>query len=109
MANEGLKALGTDEGDDNDSVAFENSGLRRATLPQTLKRIGHKAFRGCRDLKNIRLPDGLEYVGEKCFYESGLENARLPFQLRMVGSSAFASCEHLRTICVEEGCEVDLS
>lgn len=32
-----------------------------------LKKIGDHAFRGCRNLKEVYLPDGVEYVGISAF------------------------------------------
>lgn len=31
-----------------------------------LKKIGDHAFRGCRNLKEVYLPDSVEYVGSQC-------------------------------------------
>ena len=70
MVNEGLEALGTDEyKEDGDmgSGAFEDSGLKQIKLSSTIKRIEYSAFENCKDLKNIQLPEKLEYIGKMCF------------------------------------------
>ena len=67
---EGLEVLGTDKSQRGGSMwsgAFQESALESVRLPSTLKRIGYSAFTGCRNLKAIELPDGLEYLGEECF------------------------------------------
>lgn len=44
------------------------------------------------------LPEGLEYIGENCFYGSGLAEITLPGTLREVGKAALKNCEQLRVI-----------
>lgn len=46
---------------------FSGSALEYIELPSTLKRIEYGAFENCTNLKNIRLPNGLEYIGKRCF------------------------------------------
>lgn len=58
-------------------------------LPSTLKRIEYNVFDECKQLKNIQLPEGLEYIGRQCFYKSGLESIVLPATVKSVGSGAF--------------------
>ena len=67
VTNEGLEAIGTDEGNDDDAGAFEDSGLKRIKLSSTIKRIEYRAFKDCKDLRDITLPDGLTHIGKKCF------------------------------------------
>ena len=45
--------------------------MERVEFPSTLRRIGYGAFKGCH-LREIRLPDSLEYIGKECFWGSGL-------------------------------------
>lgn len=56
-----------------DGGAFENSqNLEKVTIPATVRYIGENAFRDCRSLRNINIPDGT-----------------------MVGVSAFKGCDNL--------------
>ena len=52
---------------------FQESAVESVTLPSTLKRIEYGAFQDCKNLKHITLPNGLEKIGMRCFYESGIE------------------------------------
>ena len=70
VLNEGLEALGTDEYPDGEGRwrgVFDGSGLKRVKLPSTLRRIEYSAFRDCKDLKSVRLPERLEYIGKLGF------------------------------------------
>ena len=51
------------------SEPFEN--VRTVILPQNLKRIEEKAFRGCK-LKSLIVPSSLEYIGPHCFNNYGM-------------------------------------
>ena len=87
--------LGTNEYKEFDSElfgVFQGSAVEEVRLPSTLKRIEYNAFRGCRNLKRLVLPDKLEYIGRHCFDESGIAEVVFPAGLRVVGASAFQSC-----------------
>ena len=96
MVNEGLEALGTDEYEDDGDVigagTFESSGLKRIKLSSTIKRIEYCAFENCKNLRDIKLPDGLTYIGKRCFYGSGLESVTIPPSVRAIGPYAFCEC-----------------
>ena len=95
---EGLEVLGTDErqrgGRGFDGV-FQNSALKSVEFPSTLKRIEHSAFAGCKNLKAVCLPEGLEYLGIGCFLGTGIENIEFPASLRIISQASFSWCESL--------------
>lgn len=101
ILNEGLETLGTDEyrpdGEQYPGV-FQKSLLERVRFPSTLKRIEYNTFRGCRNLKNIDLPEKLEYIGESCFSNSALESVILPNSLKIIGENSFFKCESLENV-----------
>ena len=80
--------------------------MESVILPSTLRRIEYRAFQNCRDLKNIGLPDNLEFIESYCFYQSALESVKLPASLRMISQFAFAKCSNLKTVKFSEGLEV---
>lgn len=98
---EGLEVLGTDkctkEGQSYIGV-FSNSAVEDVRLPSTLKRIEYSAFRGCRHLKSIRLPDRLEKICNRCFEESGIEEIIFPASVKTIDAEAFHCCESLRSV-----------
>ena len=70
VLNEGLEVLGTDEYKDDGnwySGVFQGSTIESVTLPSTLKRVEYNAFYKCTNLKSVKLPEGLEYIGKSCF------------------------------------------
>ena len=65
--------LGTDEYDSNGDMirgVFEGSALENVKLPKTLRRIEYNAFKDCGNLKDVLLPYGLEFIGEKAFFNT---------------------------------------
>ena len=70
VLNEGLEVLGTEELTPEGEYylgVFQESGLRDVVFPSTLKKIEYSAFAGCRNMKAVCLPEGLEYLGISCF------------------------------------------
>ena len=109
VLNEGLEVLGTDElRPDNDWYpgVFENSELRDVVFPSTLKGIEYCAFMGCKNLKAVCFPEGLEYLGTACFLGTGIENIEFPASLRTISQFSFSECENLKSAKFAEGLEV---
>lgn len=111
--NNGLEELGKHIVDENTRPeccgVFSFSGVESVQLPFTLKRLKNNTFSSCRNLKNIQLPNRLEYIEDRCFSGSGVEELMLPRSLKKIGYNALESCGSLRTVYVEDGCEVSLS
>lgn len=75
------------------------------TLPSTLKRLGHGEekywyggpFKNCKFACELKLPTGLEYIGDNCFeFCANLYGSlHLPENLQHIGDYAFADCSGL--------------
>lgn len=67
--------------------AFVNSAIRSIEIPSTLKRIEAETFVGCNHLKDLEIPNGVEYIGKLCFSrfgfisDCGIEEIALPSTL----------------------------
>ena len=73
--------LGTNECDsDGDMIrgVFEGSALENVELPKMLRRIEYNAFKDCRNLEDILLPEGLEFIGEKAFFNTKFADVTVP-------------------------------
>ena len=101
---------------------FRGSGLRSVRLPDSLRRIGRRAFQHCRRLTALELPEGvreidseafgccdslrtlrlsaqLEEIGDRAFwYCAALESLTVPARVRRIGPRAFESCSRLRAV-----------
>lgn len=64
--------------------AFAGTALEQFVAPRSLKTIRGGAFAGCRNLKEVRLNEGLESItgaGDGAFLDSGLKTVYLPSTL----------------------------
>lgn len=77
--------------------------LCRVTLPDTLVRIGERAFARCAGLKRLTLPPGLAVLGRRAFEGCGLEHLVLPESLTALPDYAFANCRSLTRLTLPEG------
>ena len=77
-------------------------------MPLTLKSIEYGVFRACQNLRDVRLPDALEMIGEFCFSKSSLEELILPANIKGISEGAFNDCEKLEIVWVEEGYTVNI-
>lgn len=96
---EGITAIG--EG------AFQDGNLlTEIILPRTVKKIGRRAFAGCKWLRNVRQARAVEEIGDMAFFGCGaLEEVELSENLRGFGIRAFENCTSLREIFIPEGVE----
>lgn len=75
------------------------TALEKLELPQNLKTIGRRAFKGCISLRSIVFPKSLITMEDECFSGcTSLEKADLPESLTTLGKYAFSQCSSLKTV-----------
>lgn len=74
------------------------SYLTSITIPETVTSIGEGAFEGCRLLENIVLPPQLRRIEVATFSSSGIKNILLPDGIQYIGDRAFGVCSALESI-----------
>jgi len=74
------------------------SYLTSITIPETVTSIGEGAFEGCRLLENIVLPPQLRRIEVATFSSSGIKNILLPDGIQYIGDRAFGFCSALESI-----------
>ena len=81
--------------------AFEDdSALNEVTLPYNLEEIGNKAFYDCVSLTSVVIPLGTQKIGESCFEGCRkLTSVFLPESVTEIGSKCFNDCENLTVYC----------
>lgn len=84
---------------------FADSAIETINLPSTLKRIESMTFCECCGLKNIEIPDGVEYIGKECFKYSAIEMIKLPSKLKTIEAKIFFGCKNLKSIEIPNGVE----
>lgn len=73
------------------------------SIPFGVKEITESAFRNCL-LDEIEIPDTVEKIGDKAFYGIfGIEKISIPNSVTFIGKDAFASCGNLTSISIGKG------
>lgn len=72
------------------AVSGGNENITKVILPNTIKRIGEGAFDWCKNLKEINLTEGIEYICDYAFRNTGLVEIKLPETLKSIGYMAFS-------------------
>ena len=68
--------------------------------------IGDSAFAGCKNVKEIKLPETLETIGYYAFGRcTGLESIKIPSKVKTIGREAFEYCSSLKEINLPESIE----
>ena len=84
----------------------EGNLLTEIMFPDTVRKIGRRAFAGCKWLSEVKGAIGVECVGEMAFWGCGaLRIVELSDMLRKIGARAFENCTSLEEIQIPEGVE----
>lgn len=76
-----------------------NKTITSLTILDGVKKVGHHAFSGCTNLKNIFLSsESLEELGANCFEDCGMETITLPSGLKKINEYSFLNCSSLGEI-----------
>ncbi len=76
-----------------ESITFDNDSK--------LASIGKQAFRNCKSLNNVVLPDSVNSIGNYAFAQcSSLTGIIIPNSVLIINDSAFYSCEKLESITI---------
>ena len=81
-----------DYNDNDDGYNYETNyapQIREIVIPKTVKSIGDNAFYECKNLIDVTLQEGLESIGELCFWNTGLKEISIPSTVTSIGSGCF--------------------
>ena len=70
-------------------------------MPRQAKKTPEQLGIGQTDPKVLRLPDGLEEVGDEWFRDGGVEKLVVPNSVKTLGESVFFKCKRLREVFFE--------
>ena len=73
-------------------------GLEKAVIKSNITEIPAVMFGGCKNLKEVILPETVTTIGLGAFTQCALETVVLPEAVTSIGIEAFASCLNLKSI-----------
>ena len=77
------------------------SSLISITIPNSVTEIGSSAFSGCSSLTNITIPDGVTTIGDGAFsFCSSLTSVTIPKSVTTIGEEAFYACSSLKSVTI---------
>lgn len=92
---EGVISIGSD--------AFNNTGLKSITIPNSVVSIGGSSFGDCPNLTDITLSESLETIPSNAFwFDKNLTSITIPNSVKHIELSAFFSCEKLSSVVMPD-------
>ena len=76
--------------------------LRHIELPKSLKRIEDYTFENCGQLKDINVPEDLEYIGSYSFSKTAIESFVVPAKVTKLELGTFGDCKSLRNVTLHD-------
>jgi hypothetical protein len=93
-----------------DSNGFINSGINEIKFVDGLRVINDYAFKGCKNLKTIRLPNTVSSIGVGAFADCiNLTEVKLSSEIRELPPLAFSNCKNLKRVYVNRHIKYDES
>lgn len=78
------------------------------TIPENIKKIEPLAFADAKGLAALRLPKGIEQIGDFAFVDSDIRAVKTGKNLKYLGRNAFLRCHNLRRISLQESQQLDI-
>ena len=84
--------------------AFSDSCVETVIIPDSVKTIGDLAFRECKHLIKVELPNGIREISNGMFFGcTAIGQINLPKSILQIGKYSFQECEKLTEIIIPEG------
>ena len=79
------------------------TGLESVEIPNGVVTIAGRAFYNCTKLKSVSIPDTVKTIGDWAFYKCKLESVSLPNSVQSLGVRAFSDCYNITTVAFGSG------
>lgn len=72
-----------------DMTFKNNKKIKRVIIKKGITSIPEDAFYGCKNLKSVKLPNGLKTIGPCAFYGTSIKTVTVPSSVKTIGTGAF--------------------
>ena len=76
--------------------------IRTIVISDDITSIGMYAFRGCRNVTDIDIPDGVTAIKNAAFQSCGLTSVNIPDNVQILGIDCFYACRSLENIVIPD-------
>ena len=89
------------------SIGYEsfadNEHIKKVVVPDSIKTIKVRAFKGCKKLKSIKLSKNLASVKSGAFKDcTALEKVNFPAKVKVIESECFSGCKSLKKVSLTD-------
>lgn len=81
-------------------VFRDNNNLVSVTIPNTVTKLSHSVFSGCKNLSKVNLSSHIKEIGSYAFLGSGLKSVTLPSGIKDISWELFSNCENLESVTI---------
>ena len=86
------------------------SNLKEVRFSNNLQEIGPGAFRYCKALEKVILPEKVEWIRDYCFFGcSSLKELEIPANCKKIGHAAFGKCQSLEYVDLPDSVKTMMS
>lgn len=84
----------------------ENTLISTITIPKGVQFIGASAFSGCKNLREVILPETVENIGADAFKHTDITSITIPEGIKVIPSGTFAYCGRLNEVKLPNSIEL---
>lgn len=88
---------------ENSTLWVKDQKINHLIIPEGVTTINEWAFCLYKGIKKVTLPTSLKVIGDNAFYLTGLTALEIPGTVETVGATSFGNCEQLATLKLNEG------
>ena len=82
---------------------FAPAGLTKYAIPDSVTKIGKRAFAGCGSITSVTIPDSVTSIGSEAFDRcSSLTSVTIGDSVTTIGSEAFYGCRSLTSVTIPD-------
>ncbi|MBD9055415.1 MAG: leucine-rich repeat domain-containing protein [Eubacterium ventriosum] len=75
-----------------------NTKIKKVIIKKGVTSIPDNAFKSCKKLKSVSIPNTVKSVGSYSFYNTAIENITIPKSVKTIGAGSLCNCKLLTTV-----------